>query len=325
MSTFQADATSALLPLLAEYNLASVALAPSDNQPFNVVAPVVVTPPPAGAFDFGWNIGGMWATNSAITDAGFSITQLVSDMAAIGPGKYVRAWQTGPIQSAPDPSQFLQTIVWAKAGLKPIAVYNTQNNSPRCMCPTTAQIESYFNALPSSDATGIWGWELVNEHDYSAYYADTYQNLTNLFTIASPILRSKGYKVIGSNCLSSVGMYQDGSLEAALKAGVVDYIGRHAYEQTASAALADHAKVKALADSYKVGYLCTEVGLKNANFAIELPKLWAGLQALGGIHIGFTLYQFSGNTTSNNFANNPFVSPGVKGPLFAAYASLLGA
>lgn len=310
MTTYPADVQSALGPVLSEYGITSASVVAPTQTVVVTGTPVIVAPSPA--FDFGWNIGGIWPTQSAINDSGFGLIQLQEDIANLGSGRFVRAWQTGSIQSAPADSQFTQTRFWTSLGLKPIMVYNTQNNVPRCMCPSTAQIQTYFNGLPSSSDTGIWGVELVNEHDYTAYYTDTYQNLTNLFTIAAPILRSKGYKVIGSNCLSSVGMYQDGILKTALQNKVVDYIGRHAYEQTAAAALADHAKVKALADSYGVGYLCTEVGLKNANFVTELPKLWAGLKALGGIYLGFTLYQFSGNTSANNFANNPFTSPGVQ-------------
>lgn len=309
MTNLPKDVQSALGPVLLEYGLTSATVATA-SQTILVTAPVP-TPLPLG-FDYGFNIGGSWATASAINDPNLYLPQLMTDIASLGTGRYVRAWQTGSIQTAPADSQFTQTRLWAAQGLKPVAVFNTQNNNPRCMAPTTSQLQAYFNGVPSAANTGIYAWELVNEADYTAYYADTDANLANIFAVATPILKSKGYKVIATNALSSVGYYQDSKVTSVIKSAGVDFIGRHGYQATAVLALQDYVKVKAVADQLGVGFFCTEVGLTGnpAPFA-ELQKLWAGLPAIGGVYLGFTLYQVS-TASSYQYQCQPYTSPGVK-------------
>lgn len=279
-----------------------------------------IPPAPSPDFDMGWNVGGGWTMNGAITDAVVDITTMQRDTLPLGGLRYLRAWLTCSTAAAPPVSQWVQSLKWAAAGVKVIAVWNTQTSPLRTKAPTVDQVKAFFNGLPLPAQTGVWAFELVNEHDYSAYFSDTPAALAMIFNTAGPILRSKGYKVIGSNCLSSYGFYLDKGVKASL--ANVDFIGRHAYESTAVAALADYDKIKAYADQCGVGYMCTEVGLHSANWSVELPKLWAGLKQRQGTYIYFPLYNVP---PAKGGPNCPYLSPGVRNTsVYDAMVPVLG-
>lgn len=319
-STFQIDATSALQPLLAQYGLKHVLVTPDGAAAFDVFPPNIPSLP--AGFHIGWNVGGTWPTNSAITDSAYSIPQLITDIAPFGSDRIVRVWQTGPITKAPDLSQFVQTQKLAAAGFKVIMVWNTENNGGKAPADFGA---SYFKGMPPASQTGIWAVELVNEHDSTQYFNDTPQNLANIFKTSGPLCHALGYQVIGSNALESLGFYSNATVRNVLK-GNVDYIGRHAYELNGTDAIAAHVKVKALADSLGLGYISTETGLhKPRSYPQELQVMWAGLEKLGGIYCAFTLYKIAnGQPTINDYACWPYDAPGVTNANFAAIKTGLG-
>lgn len=322
--SFQDDSTSAVTPLLTKYNVSSVVISPQGGTAFTVSAPVP-PPPPSPTFQIGWNLGGLWATNSRIDDTGFNIQQLLLDMAPLGNGRIIRAWGTCPLVGTIPDSQFTQTRVQAAAGLKVIYVWNTQNNGGNI--PTQAQVTAHFNSWPTAANSGVWACELVNEHDNSQYLNQTSTSvaeLAMLFMTAGPILKSKGYVVIGSNALSSFGYYQDGSMKPALKPQYIDYIGRHGYANTSAIAIANEAKVKAYGDGLGLGYCCTEAGLREANYVVELPKYWTAKKVMGGIHVGFTLYQISTSPTYG-YQSQPYNIPNQTNAIYAAIKPVLGA
>lgn len=308
MSNFQQDATGALTPLLAQYNLtsASVTTFPGGSV-FTVSAPVPVsTVPPTQSFQIGFNIGGLWPTNSRIDDTGFDMQKLLTDIAPLGNGNILRAWGTCPLIGAIPATQFTQTKTWAALGLRPIYVWNTQNNG--LAIPSAADIATHFNSWPLAKDSGVWAVELVNEHDnpqYLAQNSDTAPGLARLFSTAGPILKAKGYVVIASNCLSSFGAYQDSHVKPTLIKANVDYIGRHGYAQDAATATANVTKVFNYATSLGLGFCQTEAGLREANYVVELPKYWAAMKALGGIHVAFTLYQIS-TSPAYGYQNQPY-------------------
>lgn len=323
MSTFQADTTTALLPLLAQYNLGSASVTPANGATFVVQAPP--SPPPSAAnFQIGFNIGGLWPTNSRIDDTGFSLSKLLVDMAPLGNGKILRAWGTCPLVGPIPDSQFTQTRIWATAGLQTIYVWNTQQNGKDI--PTQAQVIAHFNSWPTAINSGVTFVELVNEHDNLQYLNQTPANLAGLgmlFATAGPILKAKGYAVIASNCLSSYGSYQDSHVKPSLTPKNVDYIGRHGYAGDAATATANVTKVKLFADSLGLGFCQTEAGLREANYVVELPKYWQAMQALGGIHIAFTLYQISTSPTYG-YQNQPYTTPDQPSTLYAPLKAVLG-
>lgn len=282
---------------------------------FNYVTPAAVVTNPA--FEFGFNLGGLAATQSAINDPSAT---LVDIQAHYPKAKYIRAWLTSSTASAPPASQWATTVKQAAAGYKVIAVYNLNNSPTRGAMPTPAQIAAYFNVLPSASQTGVWAFELVNECDYKTYFTGTVAQLAGLFNVAGPILHAKGYKVIGSNELYGLTWYNNAVLKAAL--GYVDYIGLHAYESTAAKALSDYDGLIACAKANNVGVCCTEVGLHNANTAVELPKLWTGIQQRAGIFIAFPFYSVAGNPPGN--INRLFESPGVPNANNALIQPILG-
>lgn len=275
--------------------------------------------PPAAnpGFEFGFNLGGLAVTQSAINDPSATLGDIQNHYTK---AKYIRAWLTSSTASAPPSSQWATTVAQAAAGYKVIAVYNLNNSPTRGAMPTPAQIATYFNALPPASQTGVWAFELVNECDYKTYYTGTVAQLAGLFNVAGPILHAKGYKVIGSNVLYGETWYNNAVLKAAL--GYVDYIGKHAYDSSAASALAEYDTLIACAAANKVGVCCTEVGLHNADVAVELPKLWAGLQQRSGIFIYFPFYSVAGNPAGN--INRLFESPGVANANNAIIQPILG-
>lgn len=324
MSNFQQDAIGVLSPLLAQYNLTSASVTPfPGGSTFSVSAP----PPPTSPskdFQIGWNAGGLWTTNSRMDDNTMSVPQYLMDVAPLGNGKILRSWWVNSITGVVNPSWFTTTQRWAAAGIHPLVVWNTQNNNKDI--PTQAQITAHFNSWPTAAETGVWGVELVNEHDNLQYLNQTPANLAGLgmlFATAGPILKAKGYAVIASNCLSSYGSYQDSHVKPYLTPKNVDYIGRHGYAGDAATATANVTKVKLFADSLGLGFCQTEAGLREANYVVELPKYWQAMQALGGIHIAFTLYQISTSPTYG-YQNQPYTTPDQPSTLYAPLKAVLG-
>jgi hypothetical protein len=199
--------------------------------------------------------------------------------------KIARFWTTGPFTAPPAPSLWTGTLQYAAADIQNVAVLNFQNSAVRCKAPALADWTNYLNAIPSPANTGITYFEIGNEIDFAAYFSDTPVNYAALLQIAAPILRAKGYKIICGNVL--YGLTWLNTLAGLGAMANCDYVGRHAYESNAAAALNDYQALIAFANAQGKGVFCTEVGLHGnaANlpaWAAETQKLYAGVKALNG-------------------------------------------
>ncbi len=151
---------------------------------------------------------------------------------------------------------------------------------------------NYLNAIPAPDKTGVTYFEIGNEIDLATYYSDSPASYANLLHIAAPILRGKGYKIICGNVV--YGLTWLNTLASLGAMADCDYVGRHAYESNAAAALNDYQALVAFAESHGKDVFCTEVGLHGnagnlSQWAGETQKLYAGVKALGGIYLQFPL------------------------------------
>jgi hypothetical protein len=223
----------------------------------------------------------IFGTNPALAN----MPQAVTAMAAMNHFgmKVARFWTDGPMTSPPPASLWEQPLAFAAAGFQNVAVLNFQNSPDRCNVPPAEVWAAYLNAIPSPARTGVTFLEIGNEIDFSAYFDDTAGNYAELLHEAATILRAKGYKIICANML--FGMSWLTELAALGAMADCDFVGRHAYENNAAAALADYQALIAFAQANGKGVFCTEVGLHgNAGnlpqWAAETQKLYAGVKAL---------------------------------------------
>ena len=278
--------------------------------------PIPSTDPP---FAFGTNPGG--APN---------VQSTIAAMQHFGM-KIARFWTTGPFTSPPASSLWTLPLQYAAAGIQNVAVLNFQNSAVRCKAPALSDWTNYLNAIPAPANTGISYFEIGNEIDFTAYYNDSPANYAALLRVAAPILRAKGYKIICGNVL--YGLTWLNTLAGLGAMTDCDYVGRHAYENNAAAALNDYQSLVTFAIAQGKGVFCTEVGLhgNSANlpqWAAETQKLYAGLKTLNAtlntqhstlntqsaIYLQFPLYP-TGTTASpqslfqsNGQPNEPFYS-----------------
>jgi hypothetical protein len=207
--------------------------------------------------------------------------------------KIARFWTTGLFTSPPPQSLWTGMLKYAAVGIQNVAVLNFQNSAVRCKSPAMADWTNYLNAIPTPDKTGVTYFEIGNEIDFTDYYSDSPANYATLLHAAAPILRGKGYKIICGNVLSSLTWLN--TLAGLGAMANCDYIGRHAYESNAAAALSDYEALVIFAGAHGKGVFCTEVGLHGDSgnlpgWAAETQKLYTGVKALGGVYLQFPLY-----------------------------------
>jgi hypothetical protein len=273
------------------------------------------TPSIAAQFVFGTNPGG--APNVQSTIAAMQHFQM----------KIARFWTTGPFTSSPASSLWTGPLQFAAAGIQNVAVLNFQNSAVRCKSPALSDWSNYLNAIPAPANTGVTYFEIGNEIDFTSYYSDSPANYAALLRVAAPILRAKGYKIICGNVL--YGLTWLNTLAGLGAMANCDYLGRHAYESNAAAALSDYQALVAFANAQSKGVFCTEVGLHGnaANlpaWAAETQKLYDGVRQLAigngqsAIFLQFPLYP-TGTTASpqslllaNGQPNEPFYSAAEK-------------
>jgi hypothetical protein len=234
----------------------------------------------------------------------------------------VRLWMEGSLLAACE-SQWTVSQAWAAAGVSVIAVLNFQNMTPRCAAPSDSQWTIYLNSIPASAATGVTYIEIGNELDYATYYTGTVAQYAHLLALAEPILHAKGYRIIMANCLYGLSWYQQ--LAALGAFAYVDAAGRHSYDSTAAAALANYTAAAAFVSSQGVQFLCTEVNLErvaSGQLASEITKLYAGLANIPGSYIYFPLCVIPTDTADP--AGLLTTAYAVNQPYYAALESGLG-
>lgn len=230
--------------------------------------------------------------------------------------KIARYWSTGLFTSPLPDSTWNQARQYHQAGIESLVVLNFQNSVPRSSDPTVTVWTKYVSSIPPPASSGVTYFEIGNEIDLPAEYTGNPQQYAATLHAAYQILHSKGYKVVCGNTVSSHFLYQ---LIAAGVCKDCDFIGWHAYQGSASEALAAYQTLASVAEGNDVKIFVTECGL-HANskdlsgWAAETQKLYQGVRQLGGTYLQFPLYP-TGTTASpqslldkDGNPNQPFYS-----------------
>ena len=214
----------------------------------------------------------------------------------------IRMWLEGTIGNALPEVTWTNSEAYHAAGIQVIAVINFQNCRQRCQTPSDADWLATLNDIPPATQTGVWAFEVGNELDTfgpvtrgDVYWIGTPAQYSHLLALAYPVLSAKGYAVIAGNCLRSLNFYK--SLPAGWNKNV-SAIGRHFYESSAAANLAEVDELNTYAANLGLGVANTEGGIRNGDTVArynELKALVAGLRTRAGIHCLFPLINIPGD------------------------------
>lgn len=215
-----------------------------------------------------------------------------------------RYWLAGPLGQAVSPREFATIEAARLLGMDSCIVINPQNSSRRSMPESFPGLTAFCNSFPMAAPTpgGVALVDVYNEVTNSDIWKGGLPAYVEQLKIISPILRAKGYKIVGGSVFKPTEL----SALCAIPGFVdnVDYFSGHFYASHADQAIAAYAGVTETAKKYGKGECDTEVGLHQGDISVrasESEKLWRGRLALAASEptvqqIGIHFLMFANNS-----------------------------